>query len=144
MAMHLGDIRTGVKERTSASYPRRVAATGLRAGRAVSIATRRGLSITTTWLSRVVWLLVGLLDAVLALDFVFRLIGSSDTGVVGGVYRVGSTVASPFAGIFAGLPHSGAYVLTWSDAAAAVAVTIVGWTVAWLVAAPARRFRRIS
>ena len=80
-------------------------------------------------LARLVWLAVGVVDAILALDFVFRLIGSIDTGFVHGIYVVGSRIASPFVGIFAGVaPHS-RYTLTWSDLVAVGVCTVAGWIV---------------
>jgi hypothetical protein len=75
-------------------------------------------------LVQLVWTAAFLLDAILVLDFVFRLIGSVNIGFVHATYVVGSTVAGPFVGIFAQLGHPGGLVLTWSDAVALVLYTI--------------------
>ena len=84
-------------------------------------------------LAQLVWVIVGVVDAILVLDFAFRLIGARDTGFVHGVYTVGSTLASPFSGIFANVPRLGGYTLTWSDGVAVLLCTIAGWAIVRLI-----------
>lgn len=88
---------------------------------------RHAASAVTEGLVSLVWLAVGIINLVLVLDFVFRMIGASDSGFVHGVYRVGSTLASPFNGIFTNVAHQfNNYTLTWSDLVAMVLCTIAG------------------
>jgi len=71
---------------------------------------------------------VAIVDAFLALDFVFRATAATDDGFVSVVSRVGGALASPFAGIFRpGVPQVG-HTTFW---AAILALAI--YTVAALV-----------
>ena len=64
---------------------------------------------------RLVWLVVGVIDAIVGLDFVFRLIVARDTGFAHVIMVAGSTLASPFNGIFASVPRFSNLTLQWSD-----------------------------
>ena len=55
----------------------------------------------------VIWLVVGVIDAVVGLDFVFRLIAASDSGVAHVILMAGSSwLSGPFDGIFASVQGS--------------------------------------
>lgn len=105
------------------------------------LAPGRTASTMTGGLASLVWMAVVVVDLILALDFVFRLIGASDQGVVHAIYVMGSTLASPFNGIFTSIAHQFPYTLTWSDLLALVLCTIAGWIVVRLIrmASPRRR-----
>jgi hypothetical protein len=98
-------------------------------------------SAVTDGLARIVWLAVAVVDAILVLDFVFRLIGATDSGFVHAIYGVGSTLASPFTGIFTSVAHQFPYTLTWSDLVALVLCTVAGWIVVRLIRAAGPRRR---
>jgi hypothetical protein len=71
-------------------------------------------------------LMVGIIDAIVGLDFVFRLIGAADTGFAHGIMVAGSWLASPFSGIFASVPRIAHVSLTWSDLLVLVLATVIG------------------
>ncbi|MGA9919924.1 MAG: hypothetical protein WBR23_01495 [Candidatus Dormiibacterota bacterium] len=94
-----------------------------RPSRAAKASSRRGYR-----LGELILLSVAIVDAFLALDFVFRATAVSQDGFVSVVDRVGGALASPFAGLFRpGVPQVG-HTTYWS-ALLAVAV----YTVAALV-----------
>jgi hypothetical protein len=104
----------------------------------------RSMSTMTGGVVSLVWLAVAIVDAILVLDFVFRLIGASDEGFVHGIYVIGSTLASPFNGIFTSVAHQFPYTLTWSDLVALVLCTIAGWIVVRLIRAASPRPRPVA
>ena len=79
--------------------------------------------------ARVVWAVVGIVDAVLLLDFVFRLIAASDDGFAHAVFSFGSTVAAPFDGIFANVGRIAGYAFRWSDLVVVLICTLAGFIV---------------
>jgi hypothetical protein len=83
--------------------------------------------------ARVVWAVVGIVDAILLLDFVFRLIGAKDEGFAHAVFSFGSTLASPFDGIFANVAPLGGYVLRWSDLVVVFLCTLAGFIITRLL-----------
>jgi len=87
----------------------------------------------TIRLARLIWLAVAIVDAILVLDFVFRLIAARDTGFVHGIFVIGSAMASPFTGIFASVPPISHYTFTWSDLVPMLLVTVVGWIAVRLI-----------
>ncbi len=104
----------------------------------------RSMSTMTGGVVSLVWLAVAIVDAILVLDFVFRLIGASDEGFVHAIYVIGSTLASPFNGIFTSVAHQFPYTLTWSDLVALVLCTIAGWIVVRLIRAASPRRRPVA
>jgi hypothetical protein len=78
---------------------------------------------------RVVWAVVAIVDAILLLDFVFRLIGAKDDGFAHAVFSFGSTLASPFDGIFANVGPLGGYVLRWSDLVVVFLCALAGFII---------------
>ena len=86
-------------------------------------------SVAEHRLKQVIWLVVGVVDAVVSLDFLFRLIAASNTGVAHLVFIAGSWLAGPFDGIFASVPRISGLTLRWSDPLVVAFATIVGWQV---------------
>jgi hypothetical protein len=75
-------------------------------------------------LSELILLCVAVVDAFLALDFVFRATAVSRDGFVGVVTRVGDALASPFAGLFRpGVPPVG-HTTFWAALLALAIYTI--------------------
>lgn len=82
---------------------------------------------------QVVWLVIGILNIILALDFVFRAVSATDTGFYHYIYRIGSALASPFQGIFGTAVDNGQYTLRWADLVAIAVYSIVGWILAKII-----------
>ncbi len=76
-----------------------------------------------------IYLLVGLIDAVVGLDFLFRLIAAANTGFAHLIFVAGSWLSGPFDGIFASVPRISGLTLRWSDLLVMVLATIIGWQV---------------
>jgi hypothetical protein len=47
-----------------------------------------------------IWLVAGILDVILAFDFLFRALRGANTGFANFIYNLGSGLAAPFDGIF--------------------------------------------
>jgi hypothetical protein len=90
---------------------------------------------------RLVWLVVGVIDAIVGLDFVFRLIAARDTGFAHVIMVAGSTLASPFDGIFASVPRFSNLTLQWSDLLVFLLAIAGGWVLTGLVALAMRGSR---
>jgi uncharacterized membrane protein YtjA (UPF0391 family) len=73
-----------------------------------------------------IWLVVAVVDAVVGLDFVFRLVAASNTGLAHLVFVWGSWIAGPFDGIFASVPTISGLTLRWSDLLVIVLATAAG------------------
>jgi hypothetical protein len=82
------------------------------------------LRVTTRTLAKVVWAVVGIVNVVLLLDFVFRLIAARDDGFAHAVLSFGSTVAGPFDGIFASVGRIAGYAFRWADLVVVLIVTL--------------------
>ena len=101
--------------------------------------TRTYASRTPTYsgssrLAQLVWLVVGVVDAILALDFIFRAAGGANTGFAHYVYRIGGWLAAPFAGIFTNTPiTNGRTFVRWADVLAVVIYTLAALAVVKLV-----------
>ena len=84
-------------------------------------------------LIQLVWLAVGVVDVILALDFIFWVTKANNTGFAHYIYRIGGKLSAPFDGIFnTTATHTGS-VLRWSDILAIVVYTVAAWIVAKLV-----------
>jgi len=94
-------------------------------------------------LVQLVWLSVACLDLILLLDFVFRIIRAQDSGFAHAIYLVGSTVAGPFAGIFANVARPAGVNFAWDDLLAVVVYTIAGLILTSLIGSLGPRRRRI-
>ncbi|MBJ7608747.1 MAG: hypothetical protein JF887_04860 [Candidatus Dormibacteraeota bacterium] len=81
-----------------------------------------------------VWLIAGIIDLLLALDFVFRATGANDTGFARFIYGVGRRLAAPFDGIFnTTAVANGNSVFRWADLLAIAIYSIAAWIVTKLV-----------
>jgi hypothetical protein len=79
-------------------------------------------------LGELVWLCLAVVDAFLALDFLFRAVAAQDSGFVGAVTRVGNALASPFTGIFSRqtVPQVD-HTTFWAALVAIVVYTVAAW-----------------
>lgn len=77
-----------------------------------------------------VWLVIGIINTVLILDFVFRAFHANDVGFADFIYQVGYVLAAPFDGIFGSSLDHGTLVVRWADLLAIVVYTLVGWALA--------------
>ena len=79
--------------------------------------------------SQAVWLIAGVVDIILALDFAFRAAGANNTGFAHYVYRLGEKLSVPFDGIFNTTVTNGKSVFRWADVLAVVIYSILAWVV---------------
>ncbi|HEY6537996.1 MAG TPA: hypothetical protein VI138_03035 [Candidatus Dormibacteraeota bacterium] len=94
-------------------------------------------------LGEFVWLLLGVVDAFLAVDFLLRAVGAHDSGFVAVVNRVGDWLATPFIGVFQGqgVPRVD-HTTFWAALLGIVVYTLAAWfliRVLRLLAAPTER-----
>ncbi|MGH7721626.1 MAG: hypothetical protein ACRENL_02170 [Candidatus Dormibacteria bacterium] len=83
---------------------------------------------------QLIWLIAGVVDIILALDFIFRAVNANNTGFAHYIYRLGGWLAAPFAGIFnSSTVANGTTVYRWSDVLAVVIYTVAAWILAKLV-----------
>jgi hypothetical protein len=109
---------------------------------AAPVATSTGAYSVGSRLIQLVWLLAGVVDLILALDFVFRAVPANNTGFAHYIYRLGGWLGAPFDGIFnTTTANHGTSVFRWSDVLAVVIYAVAAWIVARLIriTAPARR-----
>jgi len=92
-------------------------------------------------LIRLIWLIVGVIDAIVGLNFVFRLIAARDTGFAHVIMVAGSTLASPFNGIFASVPRFSNLTLQWSDLLVFLLAIFAGWVLSGIVSLAMRGSR---
>jgi hypothetical protein len=94
-----------------------------------SVAARSG-----AWTAaNIVYLLFGILEALLAFRFVFRLLGANPlSGFVDFIYRVTDFFVSPFYGIFGEPSFNGAQTAAVFDTSTIVAMLVYG-LVAWVI-----------
>ncbi len=84
-------------------------------------------------LRQLVWLAAGVVDAILALDFIFKLIGANAIGFVAFIGNLATALSSPFRGILATTVTAGAHVAYWPDVVAIVVYAIAAWIVVALI-----------
>jgi hypothetical protein len=85
-------------------------------------------------LAQFIWLVVGVVDVIIALDFIFRAAGGANTGFAHYVYRVGGWLAAPFDGIFTNTAiTNGRTFVRWADVLAVVIYTLAALAVVKLV-----------
>lgn len=95
-------------------------------------------------LAQLVWLLLGLVDAVLALDLLFRGARAHPTQFVQVVEVLAAGLSRPFAGTVAGPGPAGAHPADWADLLALLVYTVAAWALVRfivIVAVPWRRRR---
>ncbi|MDQ6857165.1 MAG: hypothetical protein M3Z57_08840 [Candidatus Dormibacteraeota bacterium] len=81
---------------------------------------------------QLIWLIAGVVDIILALDFIFRAANANNTGFAHYIYRLGGWLAAPFNGIFNNTSANGT-VLRWGDVLAIVIYTVAAWIITKLV-----------
>ena len=90
-------------------------------------------------LQSLVWLAVGVVDLILALDFVFKLLASANVGFVRLISMVAGSLAAPFRGVLtSSVPSSGHYFY-WPDVVAMLVFLIAAWIVVSLIGITAGR-----
>jgi len=90
---------------------------------------------------QIVWLLFGLIEAVLAIRFILRLLAANpDAPFATFIYNVSDVFLLPFMGLFA-TPHSGGAALDLNAIVGIVVYMLVAWLIAkivWLLAGETR------
>jgi hypothetical protein len=91
--------------------------------------TRR--TTTRAWSGRspgveFVWLIVGIVVAFLAFDFVLHATGANSVGFAAFVFSVGKALAAPFAGIFKTTYATRGSLLIWADVLAMFVYALLG------------------
>lgn len=82
---------------------------------------------------QLVWLIVGIVDTIIGLDFLFRALKANDTGFADLIYAVGGALAAPFDGIFGNTVTRSSYILRWSDILAILIYTLIGFGIVKLI-----------
>jgi hypothetical protein len=108
-------------------------ATGAPAAAATVSSSRVGVYPVGYRAIQLVWLIAGVIDVILALDFIFRAAKANNTGFAHYIYRLAGWLAAPFNGIFNNTTASNGTVLRWGDVLAIVIYTIGAWIVTKLV-----------
>ena len=94
-----------------------------------------------------VWLVLVVVDLLLALRFVFYAAAANDTGFAHVIYGVGAALDAPFRGIFSTTLTPNGHPLQWADILAIVIYTIAAWIVTRLMvigASPPDRPRPVA
>ncbi len=94
---------------------------------------RRRTLTTGSRLGQFAWLAAGVVDLVLALDFILKLAGANITGFVAFIGGLASSLAAPFEGIFANHYVASGRVTQWADVVAIVVYTAAAWIVVRLI-----------
>lgn len=94
---------------------------------------------------QLIWLAAGVVDAILVLDFVFKVIGAGSVGFVAFIANLATALSAPFHGVLATSLSGAGHVAYWPDLAGIVVYSIAAWIVVALVgiaAAPRARQQR--
>ena len=83
-------------------------------------------------LRNLVWLAAAVVNAILALDFLFKIAGSADVGFVSFIWSIASPLSAPFRGVLASTVSTGHYAY-WPDIAGIVVYSIAAWIVVGLI-----------
>jgi hypothetical protein len=104
------------------------------AGNGEQTTTRTTATVTPVGsrLQSAVWLAVGIVGVILALDFVFKLLASANVGFVGFISGVAAYLSAPFGGVFATSVSTGHYTY-WPDVVGIVVYLIAAWIVVSLI-----------
>lgn len=82
---------------------------------------------TRYWIARVIYFVLGVLEVILAIRFVFKLLGASvDSGFVRGIYDFSYIFVAPFTGIF-GNPGNAVHVFETTTLIAMIIYALIGW-----------------
>jgi len=82
---------------------------------------------------QLVWLCAGIVNAILALRFIFLGAGAGDSGFASFIYTAGSALAAPFRGIIGTTSAGNGHPLEWADLVAIAVYTLAAWIVAKIV-----------
>jgi hypothetical protein len=82
---------------------------------------------------QIIWLVVGIVNAILALRFIFLAAAAEDTGFAAFIYTAGSALAAPFRGIFGTSSAGNGHPLEWADLVAIAIYSLAAWVVAKIV-----------
>src|SRR5258706_4892690 len=82
---------------------------------------------------QLVWLAAGIVNAILALRFIFLGAGAEDSGFAGFIYAAGSALVAPFRGIIGTSSAGNGHPLEWADLVAIAIYTLAAWIVAKIV-----------
>ncbi|HAL15983.1 MAG TPA: hypothetical protein DCP32_04285 [Anaerolineaceae bacterium] len=86
--------------------------------------------VTTFKVTQLIWLLVGLIEGVLGLRFIFKLIGvNAANSFASLLYKVTDLFVAPFASL-TGAPAAGGMVLEVSTLIAMIVYALIGWVLA--------------
>jgi len=110
------------------------------AGNAEQTVTRTTGTVTpvASRLQSTVWLAVAVVDVIVALDFVFKLLGSVNVGFVSFISTIAGSLAAPFRGVLTSSVPTGHYFY-WPDVVAIVVFLIAAWIVVSLIGIMAGR-----
>lgn len=82
---------------------------------------------------RVIWFIVGVIDALIAVRFILLLLGANQsTGFVDFIYGITAVFAAPFVGIF-GEPTYGSFTFEWSSVLAVIVYSLIAWGIVKLI-----------
>ncbi|MCA1835870.1 MAG: hypothetical protein LC721_05915 [Actinobacteria bacterium] len=82
---------------------------------------------------QLVWFIVGVINVILALDFIFRLLKANSTGFVDAIYSLGGALAGPFDGIFGDTITRTSYTARWADLVAIAIYSLIGYGITKLI-----------
>lgn len=82
---------------------------------------------------QLIWLIAGVVDIILALDFIFKAANANNTGFAHYIFRLGGWLAAPFNGIFNTSAAANGTVFRWADVLAVVIYTVAAWIITKLV-----------
>lgn len=95
---------------------------------------RRETTSASVMIRRLVWFIAGLISIIIALRFVFLLLGANrDAGFTDFIYSLSAPFVAPFVGIF-GEPTYGTSVFEVSSLLAIVIYALVAWAITKLFA----------
>jgi hypothetical protein len=93
----------------------------------------RGQRVATFKVTQVIWLLLGLLEAVLALRVVFKLVGvNAGNSFASLLYNVTNLFVAPFASL-TGAPSAAGMVFEFSTIIAMIVYLLIAWALAKIV-----------
>jgi len=82
---------------------------------------------------RIIWFIVGVINALIAIRFVLLLLGANQSaGFVDFIYGITGGLVAPFVGIF-GQPTYGQFMFDWSSVLAIAVYTLVAWGIVKLL-----------
>lgn len=82
---------------------------------------------------RVVWFIVGVINALIAIRFILLLLGANrDAGFVDFIFSLTGGLVAPFTGIF-GQPTYGQFTFEWSSVLAVIVYTLIAWGIVKLI-----------